>query len=243
MRGGYWIERGLIDIELVESAARSFDAIARDPASTDPLNLRYRHKVIQTSGAPILDSVDPVTDISAESLALARDPRLLTVLGELLGDVPCLFKDKAVVKPPSCPGYAWHQDYIHWPMFPESFVTALIALDQSHSGNGGLDVVKGSHRKGYLSPRDGDFHDLAIDGYASEDIIPINLAPGDVVFFGAFLVHGSSANLSPSKRRHLYLSYNAQRDGGDMRALHYRYFQAWLKKRYSEYGTNNSYFK
>ncbi len=46
-----------------------------------------------------------------------------------------------------------------------------------------------------------------------------------------------------SWRRQLYLSYNAQSDGGDQREAHYREFHVWLKKKYAEFGKHAVYFK
>jgi hypothetical protein len=40
----------------------------------------------------------------------------------------------------------------------------------------------------------------------------------------------------------LYLSYNAASDGGDQRAAHYREFQQFLRRKYSEYGLTDTYF-
>ena len=50
-------------------------------------------------------------------------------------------------------------------------------------------------------------------------------------------------NRSPTSRRLLYLSYNADSDGGDQREKHYREFHAWLKERYAEYGKTKVYFR
>ena len=69
------------------------------------------------------------------------------------------------------------------------------------------------------------------------------LEPGDVAVFHGMLPHRSAANRSLSWRRQLYLSYNAQSDGGDQREARYREFHVWLKKKYAEFGKNSVYFK
>jgi 2-aminoethylphosphonate dioxygenase len=54
--------------------------------------------------------------------------------------------------------------------------------------------------------------------------------------------HRSAANASSRGRRLLYLSYNADSDGGDRREEHDREFLGWLRKKYAEYGKTNVYF-
>jgi hypothetical protein len=72
--------------------------------------------------------------------------------------------------------------------------------------------------------------------------VSLELQPGDVAFFGCFLPHASAPNSSGRWRRLLYLSYNADSDGGDRREAHYREFLAWLRAKYAEYGKTNVYF-
>jgi hypothetical protein len=44
-------------------------------------------------------------------------------------------------------------------------------------------------------------------------------------------------------KRLLYLSYNADSDGGDQRDAHYREFGSWLKYRCDESGRTNTFFR
>ena len=72
--------------------------------------------------------------------------------------------------------------------------------------------------------------------------VALELRPGDVAIFGCFMPHRSDPNTSSRWRRLLYLSYNADSDGGDRREAHYREFLGWLRKKYAEYGKTNVYF-
>jgi ectoine hydroxylase-related dioxygenase (phytanoyl-CoA dioxygenase family) len=45
--------------------------------------------------------------------------------------------------------------------------------------------------------------------------------PGDVVFFDAYVPHGSPANTSGRSRRNIFLTFNRQSDG-DMREEYYK---------------------
>jgi len=82
--------------------------------------------------------------------------------------------------------------------------------------------------------------DSAIAGVPA---IPLQLKPGDVALFGAFTPHRSAPNRGSGSRRLLYLSYNADSDGGDCREAHYCEFHAWLKVKYAQHGKPDTYFR
>jgi ectoine hydroxylase-related dioxygenase (phytanoyl-CoA dioxygenase family) len=173
----------------------------------------------------------------------AHDPRILQPLREIYRDEAHLFKDKLIFKRPGMTGYALHQDYIGWANFPETFITVLVAIDPTDAQNGATEVFPGYHKQGYLSPRDGDYHQLP-EGVVDESRgVMLELAPGDVALFGGFTPHRSAPNRSDRLRRQLYLSYNADRDGGEQREAHYREFHQWLVKKYAEYGKQGVWFR
>jgi ectoine hydroxylase-related dioxygenase (phytanoyl-CoA dioxygenase family) len=173
----------------------------------------------------------------------ARDLRLVDVASAIYGEPARLFKDKLIFNRPGARGYDLHQDYISWPDFPKSFITVAVAIDASGPGNGCTEVFAGAHRQGYLSPLDGDYHQVPLekmDGFARVDL---ELEPGDVAIFGGFTPHRSAPNRSKQWRRLLYLSFNADSDGGDCREAHYDEFRIWLKQKYAEYGKHDTYFR
>jgi uncharacterized protein (DUF1501 family) len=92
---------------------------------------------------------------------VARDPRILEPLTAIYGDGACLFKDKLIFKSPGTSGYKLHQDYISWTSFPTSFVTVIVAIDPADRESGATEVFAGYHQRGCLSPRDGQYHQLA----------------------------------------------------------------------------------
>ncbi len=240
---GFVVVKGLIESGALDAVLGQADRLRDDPAVADRNNLRCRYKIRPRDGVQLLDALDPVADLLPAVNEIAAAPALQSALREIYGEAPFLFKDKLIFKPSGSPGYAWHQDFIAWPFFPESFLTVMIALDAADEENGCLEIVRGSHRDGYVSPRDGDFHDLPDAGIAVADRVKVPLAPGDAVIFGCYAIHGSGPNASGSPRRHLYLSYNKQSDGGDQRSSHYCYFHAWLRRRYEEYGAKEAFFR
>src|SRR5262249_40575959 len=149
-----------------------------DLIATENIRCRWQNHV--ESGACLFECFDPVIDISAPLERLGRDPRLLRILEAIYDEPAHLFKDKLIFKPSGAVGYDLHQDYISWPNFPRSFVTAAIAIDRCGMEHGCTVVYPGVHRRGHLSPDDGDYHvvpDAAVGGVPA---VALELQPGDV---------------------------------------------------------------
>jgi len=242
-RDGYLVVRRVFpEAEIHEALAEAGRLYGRDDLiKTENIRCRWQPHV-QTQEC-LFECFDPVIDIAPVCHRLAHDPRLLQIVGEIYGEQACLFKDKLIFKPPGAKGYDLHQDYIAWPDFPRSFVTAVIALDATGVDNGCTVVYPGYHLRGCLTPEDGDYHPLPRDMVDEARAVPLILEPGDVALFGCFTPHGSAPNHSERWRRQLYLSYNALSDGGERRDKHYQEFHVWLRKKYAEYGKVFVYFQ
>jgi hypothetical protein len=213
----------------------------RDLIHTDNIRCRWQPHVV--TDECLFETFDPVIDIGPVCGQLARDPRILALVSDIYGEPAHLFKDKLIFKPPGAKGYDLHQDYIGWKDFPRSFITVLAAIDPADRANGCTEVFPGYHQRGYLSPEDGDYHPVPA-GVVDESLaVPLELEPGDIALFGAFTPHRSAPNRSNGWRRQLYLSYNADSDGGERRTAHYREFHDWLKIKYAEYGKHHVYFQ
>jgi hypothetical protein len=240
---GFVIVRGLFAPAAVRQALEEAVALLDRHDLISTRNLRCRWQTNVRTSECQFETFDPVIDLSGACRALAEDERLLGVLAGLYGESARLFKDKLIYKPPGCPGYGLHQDWIAWPGFPRSFLTVLVPLDATSAANGCTVVYPGYHRQGSLSPEDGQYHPLPA-GMVDESLaVPLELEPGDVAVFGGFTPHCSEANLSERWRRQLFLSYNKVSDGGDQRQAHYAEFHRWLGRRYAEAGKPDVYFE
>jgi ectoine hydroxylase-related dioxygenase (phytanoyl-CoA dioxygenase family) len=240
---GFLVVRQLFNDAEVAELVREADRVVKCDDLIDTDNLRCRWQSDCLTGECLFDAFDPIMDLSDGIAELAGHEALLSTLAGLLDDDACLFKDKLIFKPPGAGGYGLHQDYIAWPDFPRSFITAAIAIDSSDPANGCIEVFPGGHTRGCLSPEDGMYHELPVDSVDSIQPVSLYLQPGDAAFFGCFMPHRSAANQSDRWRRQLYLSYNARRDGGEQREQHYAQFHAWLKDRYADHGRQQVYFK
>lgn len=128
-------------------------------------------------------------------------------------------------KPPGArpTGYRFHQD-LRFRAKPEDFddivgssVTAGLAVDPATRENGCLQVVPGSHKRGYLGLSDsGDgqimkgltaIEELEAVGLDPARIVPLELAPGDLALWGLLTVHGSLPNASQMDRAFQLSSY------------------------------------
>ncbi len=242
VRDGFLVLRGIFEPDEVAALASEAQTLVERKELIDTNNIRCRWQDHCESGECLFDCFDPVIDVAPVARAVARDERILAPLRAIYDDDIHLFKDKLIFKPPGAKGYALHQDYISWKGFPESFVTAIVAIDPTDAANGATEVFPGYHRHGYLSARDGMYHELPLEAVDMSSGVVLDLRPGDMALFSGFMPHRSAPNRSNRWRRQLYLSYNAGHDGGDQRDAHYRQFHAWLKNRYAEYGRNNVHF-
>jgi 2-aminoethylphosphonate dioxygenase len=239
---GFLVLPGFIAWADVEAVLADANELARRTDLIDPSNLRCRFMPHVETGQMLFEVFDPVIDLSPACARLAAGQRLLAALQQIYGEPACLFKDKLIYKPPGARGYGLHQDWIAWTGFPRSFLTVLIALDPADRDNGCTQVFAGVHRRGCLSPADGQYHELDQTDLGDGRCIDLVLQPGDVVLFGCFTPHRSDPNRSNGFRRQLFLSYNARSDGGNQRDEHYAEFHRRIRQRRQE-GAADVYFR
>lgn len=148
-------------------------------------------------------------------LEIGRDQRLLNIVREILGSDSCdhLINQAHFKLPNDGVDFPWHQDSQYRRYGTElwndrngrgSFVQIYIAVDPATIENGCLYVFPESHTKGHLGL---DTRTLTEIGYAAESAVPVLLEAGDIVIFGPYLIHGSSANTSSGPRRALINGY------------------------------------
>lgn len=241
-RDGYVIARGVFAAEAAELQDEASRLITLTHLM-DANNVRCRWQDHAETGECRFDCFDPVIDLSPLCQRIARAPEMLEMASQLYDTPAFLFKDKLIFKPSGAKGYDMHQDYISWENFPESFLTAIVAIDPCDANSGATEVFAGYHQLGCMSPRDGMYHQLKDDQVDLRRGVTLDLKPGDVAFFSGFTPHRSAPNHADHSRRLLYLSYNSAKDGGDIRSEHYAFFHQWLQERYAEYGKTQTYFR
>ncbi|WP_055490979.1 phytanoyl-CoA dioxygenase family protein [Streptomyces sp. TP-A0356] len=165
--------------------------------------------------------------ISELSLRFLLDPRLRAILETLLGEEVLAAQSMFYFKPPGARGQALHQDNFYLRVEPGTCVAAWIACDVVDQGNGGLEVVPGTHRMDLFCPEEAD----ADVSFAREYVppppglaaVPVVMEPGDVLFFNGSLVHGSKPNRSADRFRRSFIGHyvgrSTRRIGGFYRTL------------------------
>ncbi|PWT86607.1 MAG: hypothetical protein C5B57_00765 [Blastocatellia bacterium] len=240
---GFLIVRQVFSRERIAELSAEADRLQNRSDLIDTDNIRCRWQNHVDTGECRFDCFDPVIDLSEVLERTARDPQLLAIVSALYGEPACLFKDKLIFKPAGAQGYKLHQDHISWTSFPTTFLTVIVAIDSADASNGATEVFPGYHHQGYLSPRDGMYHELPESVVDPSKRVILELAAGDIAIFSGYTPHRSGPNRSSRSRRLLYLSYNAFSDGGERRQQHYAEFRTWLQDRYAEYGRTATFFR
>lgn len=206
---GFAIVRGVVPEREVAEMSRGFDRLVERAKSlgaseevhgsrfvldAEPFRL---HRVVWCGGA---------------EAALARygdDPRFLKLASEALRSAQLvqLIQQAHFKFPGDGVSFALHQDGSNrrygtdlWTDVDGrgSFVQITMAVDAMTPENGGLKMLAGTHRLGFVAdPMTGALPKNALEG----EVVDVRLAPGDVAIFGPFIVHGSAPNRGSSARR------------------------------------------
>lgn len=126
---------------------------------------------------------------------------VVDILKEIVSpNVKCM-QSMLFVKGPGKAGQSWHQDEYYIPTRDKSLIGVWIAIDNADVQNGCLWLVPGSHKPGYIMPRINNTSDeyadvdtIDISSYRFEDVMPIEAASADVIFFNGYLLHSSQRN-------------------------------------------------
>ncbi|MEU1181411.1 phytanoyl-CoA dioxygenase family protein [Streptomyces sp. NPDC005820] len=206
-KDGFTVVRGLFGYEEVErlraeftglqAAGRAVPGHFEPRAGDDPLD-RYPR-------------VMHPHEISALARRVLLDGRLREVLETLLGEEVLAAQSMFYFKPPGARGQALHQDNFYLRVEPGTCVAAWLACDEIDRGNGGLEVVPGTHRMEVFCPEEAN----AEVSFAREYVpppaglapVPVDMAPGDVLFFNGSLVHGSPPNRSADRFRRSFIGH------------------------------------
>lgn len=226
---GFLVMKDVFRQDEIQALVAESDRLLKEHADLiDPHNLRCRYMAHHETGEQLFEVFDPVNDISPVCERFCFDSRILSAVESLYGEPACLFKDKLIFKPAGALGYKLHQDIPYcWQGFPRSFLTVLIPIDHCSRENGCTEVFSGYHDR-FLSTDECTYMlpDEAVDS-ATRTYLELN--PGDIAIFHGLTPHRSEPNRSDQMRRVLYVSYNAQSEGGNQREAHYIEFRQKLR--------------
>jgi ectoine hydroxylase-related dioxygenase (phytanoyl-CoA dioxygenase family) len=150
-------------------------------------------------------------ELGAEWMALARDPRILDVIEDVLGPNILLYYSMLMMKP-ARQGFRapWHQDFAFFVHDRAALVACQLYLDDSTLENGCIHVVPGSHKLGLLNHfHDGVFTEI-VEGDTSafdQQQVALPLKAGGMALWHSLTLHSSPPNTSDHPRRAIVYEY------------------------------------
>lgn len=206
---GFTITRGLIAADRCEAQYDAAIELSRSAATGSAPDAIH----VVAEGRPRQDAAQP-EDFVAKLFRLhrlepyrsfAHDPAVLGILTQLLGTDVDLFLSQFIFKAPSAYGQPWHQDSYYFPFSESHQVGVWLAVTRATVRNGCLWVVPGTHRDPIHEhvPDDRPNATHAYTGVPDVDqaaAVPVEMSPGDVLFFDSHLLHSSTDNASDEVR-------------------------------------------
>ncbi|GHA01218.1 phytanoyl-CoA dioxygenase family protein [Streptomyces purpurascens] len=222
---GFTVVRGLFGADEIERLCGEFTAL--HAAGPVPGHFEPRASGADADPLRVWPRVMHPHEINGLARDVLLDARLRTVLEALLGEEVLAAQSMFYFKPPGARGQALHQDNFYLRVEPGTCVAAWLACDVIDRENGGLEVVPGTHRMEVFCPEEAD----AGVSFAREYVppppglapVPVDMSPGDVLFFNGSLVHGSQPNRSGDRFRRSFIGHyvgrSAERIGRFYRTL------------------------
>ncbi|MCZ7649137.1 MAG: phytanoyl-CoA dioxygenase family protein [Planctomycetota bacterium] len=145
---------------------------------------------------------------------------VLDVIEGLIGPDITLFHSKLLMKAARDGTITpWHQDFGYWRHGHAApvQVNCMLAIDPATRENGCIQFVPGSQKRGlveHIKEDTGYGFGIYLPGYFNprNDAVAVEMQPGDCVFFGALVIHGSDANKSDRGRRANTMAYTVTGD-------------------------------
>ena len=219
---GFIVLKGFFGKPVMDRVSAWLDEL-RDKQPAEDQEAKYYEKSTITGESILVRIENVLGDHNPEFTGLLVSPEAIDCLTQLFGEPPVLFKEKINYKLPGCRPDKLHQDQAAgWNAYSDCFITMAIVVDENRKDNAALSFLKSGNYQRKLMME--EWQPLTKDGppYSPEDeYVLLEADPGDVVFFDAYVPHGSPANTSDRSRRNIFLTFNRQSDG-DMRARYYR---------------------
>jgi ectoine hydroxylase-related dioxygenase (phytanoyl-CoA dioxygenase family) len=230
-RDGYAIVRGFFPKDGIEAIGRAIDAVHAEGLTHGRSfrhgNLLYR--VSEGANGPEVRMVQWPSYHNAVLNAARTDRRFAELLRPMLGgDIKQIINQIHWKTPGGRADFAFHQDSRFrrpaeaYRNLGATYVQTGLAIDPHGRESGGMRVIPGSHLAGDLnmeiegSVMEARVADAALiaAGLDPNDLVDIELAPGDLAHWSPYLVHGSGTNHARHQRR-FYINGYVRADACD----------------------------
>jgi len=214
-RDGYLVIPRLIEGEQLAELRALTDRIVSEARGVTENDALYDLEPSHSATLPRVRRLKPaIFKRYAFFNALVREPKIVTILQQLLGPSIRLYGGKLNMK---SAGYGspveWHQDWAFYPHTNDDVLATGIYLDDCDLDNGPLMVLPGTHHgPTYDHHADGRFcgaMDPAAYDLDFSKAVPLMGPAGSMTIHHVRLVHGSALNRSNRQRRLLLHEYTA----------------------------------
>ena len=213
----FWDDNGYLAIEdvleprEVDGLRTALDRLtARADGLTESTD-RFKLQAFGDGGGRMVQQIAEPHELGAEWMALARDPRILDVIEDILGPNILLYYSMLMMKP-ARQGFRapWHQDFAFFVHDHAAVVAVQLYLDDSTLENGCIHVVPGSHKLGLLNHfEDGRFTEAVVGDVSAFDAEQkaLPLGAGGIAIWHSLTLHSSPPNTSDKARRAIVFEY------------------------------------
>jgi hypothetical protein len=215
---GWVIRRGLFTTERIRSLGLELDDLHRRLHQAVPPGVQVTWEELPDGQTPrVLEAMNSEL-VSPAIAAMSKGEEILAPMRRLIGPDLYLYHSKLLMKPAGVGGpIPWHQDWGYWQHGSHQpvQVNCQVAIDAADRANGALRFVDGSHLGGALSHASLErnfFQQVLGEDIEDRESTLVQMQPGDAVFFGCLIVHGSGPNRSARHRRANTFAYDAARN-------------------------------
>jgi ectoine hydroxylase-related dioxygenase (phytanoyl-CoA dioxygenase family) len=216
---GFLIKRSFIGDDLLRQISQEIDALHERMAHAVPDGVEVTWEKLEAGKPKRIKQLMNSERVSPGIDRMLRSDPVLDVVEALLGPDIALFHSKLLMKAAHDGAITpWHQDYAYWKQGANRplQLNCMLAIDAATRENGCIQFVPGSHKQGLVThERRDEAFGLCLPGYfnARPDAAAVEMEPGDCVFFGPLVIHGSDGNRSPRNRRANTIVYTVPANG------------------------------
>ena len=209
---GYLAIDGVLEPREVGDLRDALDRLSSTAADLEESNDRFKLQAFgDGGGSRVVQQIAEPHEIAPEWMTLARDPRILGVVEDLLGSNILLYYSMLMMKPARNGFHApWHQDFAFFVHDRAALLAVQVYLDDSTLENGCVHVVPGSHKLGLLNHfRDGRFTEI-VEGDTERfdrQQVALPVKAGGIALWHCLTLHSSPPNHSDHPRRAIVFEY------------------------------------
>jgi hypothetical protein len=204
---GYLLCKGFFGSNIVTAWREEMARLVQDPGASHrkdlftcdpsppgaPVDPENPHRVWRIMDLPLLGDT---------WFKLVCEPRIVSVMSDLLGPDINFHNGKAIFKPPQFQpkDWGWHQDWPYERHTEPDLAAAIIYLHDMDTDEGATGVLPGSHRSGEWEHVDKDGLLSIPDERIGPEAISVPVKAGDVLFIHVLVVHRAGRNISETSR-------------------------------------------